>query len=51
MLIGMVKDTSVFSVIGMARSHQGHENVESVTYQYFMLYTAGRRHLCCSPRS
>ncbi len=39
MFIGMVKDTSVFSVIGLLEVIRVTMNVESVTYQPFVLYT------------
>ncbi len=39
MFIGMVKDTSVFSVIGLLELLQVTENIESTTYQPFVLYT------------
>jgi ABC-type amino acid transport system permease subunit len=40
MLIGMVKDTSTFSVIGMAELTYTVQNIESTTFQPFVLYTA-----------
>ena len=40
MLIGMVKDTSTFSVIGMLEVTYTVQNIESTTYQPFVLYTA-----------
>ena len=44
MFIGMVKDTSVFSVIGLLEVIRVTMNIESMTYQPFVLYTvaAGR---------
>jgi His/Glu/Gln/Arg/opine family amino acid ABC transporter permease subunit len=39
MFIGMVKDTSVFSVIGLLEVIRVTMNIESVTYQPFVLYT------------
>jgi His/Glu/Gln/Arg/opine family amino acid ABC transporter permease subunit len=39
MFIGMVKDTSVFSVIGLLELLRVTENIESSTYQPFVLYT------------
>jgi len=40
MLIGMVKDTSTFSVIGMLEVTYTVQNIESTTFQPFVLYTA-----------
>ena len=39
MFIGMVKDTSVFSVIGVLEVIRVTMNIESTTYQPFVLYT------------
>lgn len=39
MFIGMVKDTSVISVIGLLEVIHVTENIESVTFQPFVLYT------------
>jgi hypothetical protein len=40
MFIGMVKDTSVFSVVGLTELLRVTQNIESQTYQPFVLYTA-----------
>jgi ABC-type arginine/histidine transport system permease subunit len=40
MLIGMVKDTSVFTVIGLVELVRVAQNINSVTFQGFVLYTA-----------
>jgi His/Glu/Gln/Arg/opine family amino acid ABC transporter permease subunit len=40
MLIGMVKDTSTFSVIGMLEVTYTVQNIESTTFQPFVLYSA-----------
>ena len=40
MFIGMVKDTSVMTVIGLLEVTRVVQNVGSTTYQYFPLYTA-----------
>ncbi len=40
MFIGMVKDTSTFTVIGMLEVTHVTQDVESVTFQPFVLYTA-----------
>jgi His/Glu/Gln/Arg/opine family amino acid ABC transporter permease subunit len=40
MMIGMVKDTSTFSVIGMVELTYTVQNIESTTFQPFVLYTA-----------
>ena len=40
MLIGMVKDTSVFTVIGLVELVRVAQNINSVTFQAFVLYTA-----------
>jgi len=40
MFIGMVKDTSTFSVIGMLELTYTVQNIESTTFQPFVLYTA-----------
>lgn len=40
MFIGMVKDTSTFSVIGMVELTYTVQNIESTTFQPFVLYTA-----------
>lgn len=39
MFIGMVKDTSVFSVVGLLELLRVTQNIESSTYQPFVLYT------------
>jgi len=39
MFIGMVKTTSVFSVVGLLEVIHVTENIESVTFQPFVLYT------------
>ena len=39
MFIGMVKDTSVFSVVGLLEVIRVTSNIESTTYQPFVLYT------------
>jgi His/Glu/Gln/Arg/opine family amino acid ABC transporter permease subunit len=40
MFIGMVKDTSTFTVIGLTEVVRVTQNVNSVTFQPFVLYTA-----------
>jgi His/Glu/Gln/Arg/opine family amino acid ABC transporter permease subunit len=40
MLIGMVKDTSVLTVIGLVELVRVAQNINSVTFQYFVLYSA-----------
>jgi His/Glu/Gln/Arg/opine family amino acid ABC transporter permease subunit len=40
MFIGMVKDTSVLTVIGLVELVRVAQNLNSVTFQYFVLYTA-----------
>jgi hypothetical protein len=40
MCIGMVKDTSTFTVIGLLEVVRVTQNVNSVTFQPFVLYTA-----------
>lgn len=40
MLIGMVKDTSVFTVIGLLEVVRVTQNIVSATFQPFVLYTA-----------
>jgi His/Glu/Gln/Arg/opine family amino acid ABC transporter permease subunit len=40
MLIGMIKDTSVLFVIGMVEVVATVQNLSSVSYEYFTLYTA-----------
>ena len=40
MLIGMVKDTSVFTVIGLVEVVRTTQNINSITFQPFVLYTA-----------
>jgi His/Glu/Gln/Arg/opine family amino acid ABC transporter permease subunit len=40
MLIGMVKDTSTFTVIGLLELVRQTQNLNSVTFQPFVLYTA-----------
>jgi His/Glu/Gln/Arg/opine family amino acid ABC transporter permease subunit len=40
MFIGMVKDTSVFTVIGLLEVVRVTQNINSVTFQPFVLYTA-----------
>jgi len=40
MLIGMVKDTSVLFIIGMTELVATVQNLSSVSYEYFTLYTA-----------
>ena len=40
MLIGMIKDTSVLFVIGMVEVVATVQNLASVSYEYFTLYTA-----------
>lgn len=40
MLIGMVKDTSVLFVIGLTELFATVQNLASVSYEYFTLYTA-----------
>jgi His/Glu/Gln/Arg/opine family amino acid ABC transporter permease subunit len=40
MLIGMVKDTSTFTVIGLLELVRETQNLNSVTFQPFVLYTA-----------
>ena len=42
MLIGMVKDTSVFTVIGLVEVVRTTQNINSITFQPFVLYTGGR---------
>ena len=42
MFIGMVKDTSVFTVIGLLEVVRVTQNINSITFQPFVLYT-GRR--------
>ncbi|GEM_PF-74321 len=39
MFIGMVKDTSVFSVVGLLEVIRVTDNIESTTFQPFVLYT------------
>lgn len=39
MFIGMVKDTSVFSVVGLLEVLRVTQNIESTTFQPFVLYT------------
>ena len=39
MLIGMVKDTSVFTVIGLVEVVRMTQNINSITFQPFVLYT------------
>ena len=39
MLIGMVKDTSVFTVIGLVEVVRTTQNINSITFQPFVLYT------------
>jgi len=39
MLIGMVKDTSVFTIIGLVELVRVGQNLNSVTFQPFVLYT------------
>ena len=43
MFIGMLKDTSTFTIIGLVEIVRVVQNVNSVTFQPFVLYTAGRR--------
>ena len=45
MFIGMVKDTSVFTVIGLLEVVRVTQNMNSVTFQPFVLYTAAAVHL------
>jgi His/Glu/Gln/Arg/opine family amino acid ABC transporter permease subunit len=40
MFIGMVKDTSVFTIIGLLELTRQTQNINSVTFQPFVLYTA-----------
>lgn len=40
MLIGMVKDTSTFTVIGLLELVRETQNINSLTFQPFVLYTA-----------
>jgi ABC-type arginine transport system permease subunit len=40
MFIGMIKDTSTFTVIGLLEVVRVTQNVNSVTFQPFVLYTA-----------
>jgi ABC-type amino acid transport system permease subunit len=40
MFIGMVKDTSTFTVIGLLEVVRVTQNLESVNFQPFVLYTA-----------
>jgi His/Glu/Gln/Arg/opine family amino acid ABC transporter permease subunit len=40
MFIGMIKDTSVFTVIGLLEVTRVVQNIGSTTYQYFVLYSA-----------
>ncbi|NUR76798.1 MAG: hypothetical protein HOQ28_11005 [Thermoleophilia bacterium] len=40
MFIGMVKDTSTFTVIGLLEVVRVTQNLNSVTFQPFVLYTA-----------
>lgn len=40
MLIGMVKDTSTFTVIGLLELVRETQNLNSITFQPFVLYTA-----------
>jgi His/Glu/Gln/Arg/opine family amino acid ABC transporter permease subunit len=40
MFIGMVKDTSVFTVIGLLEVVRVTQNINSITFQPFVLYTA-----------
>lgn len=40
MLIGMVKDTSVLTVIGLVEVTSVAQNIDAVTYQSFVAYTA-----------
>ena len=40
MMIGMVKDTSVFTVIGLLEVVRVTQNINSITFQPFVLYTA-----------
>jgi His/Glu/Gln/Arg/opine family amino acid ABC transporter permease subunit len=40
MFIGMVKDTSVFTIIGLLEVVRVTQNINSVTFQPFVLYTA-----------
>jgi His/Glu/Gln/Arg/opine family amino acid ABC transporter permease subunit len=39
MLIGMVKDTSVFTIIGLVEVVRVTQNINSITFQPFVLYT------------
>ena len=39
MLIGMVKDTSVFTIIGLLEVVRVTQNINSITFQPFVLYT------------
>jgi ABC-type amino acid transport system permease subunit len=40
MLIGMIKDTSVLFIIGLTELFATVQNLASVSYEYFTLYTA-----------
>jgi len=40
MFIGMIKDTSVFTVIGLLEVVRVTQNINSITFQPFVLYTA-----------
>ena len=40
MFIGMLKDTSTFTIIGLVEIVRVVQNVNSVTFQPFVLYTA-----------
>ena len=40
MFIGMVKDTSVFTIIGLLEVVRVTQNINSITFQPFVLYTA-----------
>jgi His/Glu/Gln/Arg/opine family amino acid ABC transporter permease subunit len=40
MLIGMVKDTSVLTVIGLTELLRVGQNLNSVTFQYFVIFTS-----------
>ena len=48
MFIGMVKDTSVFTVIGLLEVVRVTQNVISTTYQPFVLYTAAAGVYVCA---
>ena len=39
MFIGMVKDTSVFTIIGLVEVVRVTQNINSITFQPFVLYT------------